>query len=167
MAMVPDPFRPSARRPRVREEPNEDEIGKALPEPVIAQLDANLDLLGPSGRGGVLTAVDLQAMHRAVYQILRDTGRRPGEVTSLSVDCVEVIGGQHNLIYDNHKAARKGRRLPITAATAAIIAQWRQHRLRLRTAPVIDRWLFPSPLLRSQQSHGHITPNCVRRAFKA
>ncbi len=134
---------------------------------MIAQLDANLDLLGPSGRGGVLTAVDLQAMHQAVYQILRDTGRRPGEVTSLSVDCVEVIGGQHNLIYDNHKAARKGRRLPITAATAAIIAQWRQHRLRLRTAPVIDRWLFPSPLLRSQQSHGHITPNCVRRAFKA
>lgn len=167
MAMVPDPFRPSARRPRVRDNPNEDEIGKALPESVIARLDANLDLLGPAGRGGVLTAADLQAMHQAVYQILRDTGRRPGEVTSLSVDCVEVIDGQHNLVYDNHKAARKGRRLPITAATAAIIAGWRQHRLGLRTAPVIDRWLFPSPLLRSQQSHGHITPSCVRRAFKA
>ncbi|MGH3858866.1 tyrosine-type recombinase/integrase [Actinokineospora sp.] len=167
MAMVPDPFRPSARRARVRDEPNEDEIGKALPESVIAQLDVYLDLLGPSGRGGVFAAADLQAMHQAVYQILRDTGRRPGEVVSLSVDCVEVIDGQHNLVYDNHKAARRGRRLPITAATAAIIADWREHRLRLRTAPVTDRWLFPSPLLRCQQSHGHITPNCVRRAFKA
>lgn len=167
MAIVPDPFRPAARRWRVRDEPNEEEIGKALPESVIVQLDAHLDLLGPTGRGGVLTAADLQAMHQAVYQILRDTGRRPGEVVSLSVDCVEVIDGQHNLIYDNHKAARMRRRLPITASTAAIIAKWRQHRLGLRTAPVIDRWLFPSPLLRSQQSHGHITPSCVRRAFKA
>lgn len=167
MAMVPDPFRPSVRRARVRDEPSEDEIGKALPESVIAQLDANLGLLGPTGRGGVFTAADLQAMHQTVYQILRDTGRRPGEVTSLSVDCVEVIDGQHNLVYDNHKAARRGRRLPITAATAAIIAHWRQHRVGLRTAPVIDRWLFPSPLLRTQQSRGHITPNCVRRAFKA
>lgn len=167
MAMVPDPFRPSPRRARVRDEPSEEEIGKALPESVIAQLDANLDLLGPSGRGGVFTAADLQAMHQTVYQILRDTGRRPGEVTSLATDCVEVIDGQHNLVYDNHKAGRMRRRLPITAATAAIIAGWREHRLRLRTAPVIDRWLFPSPLLRSRQSAGHITPSCVRRAFNA
>ena len=51
-------------------------------------------------------------MHQAIYQILRDTGRRPGEVVSLRVGCIEVIGGQHNLIYDNHKAGRMRRRLP-------------------------------------------------------
>lgn len=168
MTMVPDPFRPARRRQWVRDEdPNEDEIGKALPEPVIAQLDAHLPLLGPAGRFGVFTATDLQAMHQAIYQILRDTGRRPGEVVSLATDCVEVIDGQHNLVYDNHKAARMGRRLPITAATAGIIADWRAHRLDLRTAPVTDRWLFPSPLLRSHQSAGHLTSNAVCRAFKA
>lgn len=168
MTIVPDPFRPVHRRHRVRDQdPNEDEIGKALPESVIAQLDAHLHQLGPAGRFGVFAAADLQAMHQAIYQILRDTGRRPGEVVSLGVDCVEVIDGQHNLVYDNHKAARMGRRLPITAATAAIIADWRAHRLGLRTAPVTGRWLFPSPLLRCQQSHGHLTSNAVCRGFKA
>ena len=36
MATVPDPFRP-ARRHRIRRDPNEDEVGKALPDTVIAQ----------------------------------------------------------------------------------------------------------------------------------
>jgi hypothetical protein len=49
MAAVPDPFRP-AHRHRVRNDPNEDELGKALPETVISQLDARLHLLGPAGR---------------------------------------------------------------------------------------------------------------------
>ena len=115
MAAVPDPFRP-AHRHRVRDEPNEDELGKALPDTVIRQLDARLDLLGPAGRGGSLTATDLQQMHRTIYQILRDTGRRPGEVVSLRIGCIEIIDGQHNLIYDNHKAGRLRRRLPITSA---------------------------------------------------
>ena len=65
-----------------------------------------------------MSAADLQAMHQTIYQILRDTGRRPGEIVSLKIGCVEVIDGQHNLIYDNHKAARLRRRLPITADTA-------------------------------------------------
>ena len=60
MAAVPDPFRP-ARRHRVRDDPNEDELGKALPETVIRQLDAHLHLLGPTGRAGAVTATDLQA----------------------------------------------------------------------------------------------------------
>ena len=41
MATVPDPFRPATRH-RVRDDPNEDELGKALPDPVIRQLDAHL-----------------------------------------------------------------------------------------------------------------------------
>ena len=166
MAAVPDPFRPAGRH-RVRAEPNEDELGKALPESVITQLDARLDLLGPAGRAGSITAADLQQMQRTIYQILRDTGRRPGEVVSLRVGCVEVIDGQHNLIYDNHKAARLRRRLPITSETAELIINWQRHRSQLPTPPAIRHWLFPSPQLRAQQSHGHVTPACVGRTFKA
>ena len=165
MAEVPDPFRPAARH-RVREEANEDEIGKALPEMVIAQLDAHLDLLGPTGRAGAIGAADLKLMHQTIYQILRDTGRRPGEVTSLRVGCLEVIDGQHNLIYDNHKAGRMRRRLPITTDTAQTIASWQQHRAQLRIPPAQDQWLFPTPLLRAHQSRGHLTSCCVGRVFK-
>ena len=106
-------------------------------------------------------------MHQTIYQILRDTGRRPGEVVSLRTGCIEVIGGQHNLIYDNHKAGRMRRRLPITTGTAEIILAWQRHRAGLRVPPALDRWLFPSPLLRARQSRGHVTPACVARVLKA
>jgi integrase len=165
MAAVPDPFRPAPRH-RVRDDPNEDELGKALPETVIRQLDARLHLLGPAGRAGAIPAPGLQLMHQSIYQILRDTGRRPGEVVSLRPGCIEVIDGQHNLIYDNHKAGRMRRRLPITTGTAQIILSWQRHRSQLRLPPVQDRWLFPSPLLRAHQSRGHVTPAAVARAFK-
>ncbi len=165
MAAVPDPFRPATRH-RVHDDPNEDELGKALPETVIRQLDAHLHLLGPAGRAGAIAAADLQLMHQTIYQILRDTGRRPGEVVSLRTGCIEIISGQHNLIYDNHKAGRMRRRLPITSGTAEIILSWQRHRALLRVPAALDRWLFPSPLLRARQSRGHVTPACVARAFK-
>jgi integrase len=166
MTQVPDTFRPPGRL-RIRQEANEDEIGKALPDPVIRRLDASLHLLGPAGRAGSIPATDLQAMHQVIYQVLRDTGRRPGEVVSLHTGCVEVTGGQHNLIYDNHKAGRMRRRLPITTGTAQTIMGWEQRRASLATPPAQRHWLFPSPLLRAQRSHGHLTPAAVARAFKA
>ncbi len=126
MTDVPDPFRPSPRRHRLIEDANEEQLGKALPDTVIRQLDQHLDLLGPTGGHGSMSAADLQAMHQTIYQILRDTGRRPGEIVSLKIGCVEVIDGQHNLIYDNHKAARLRRHLPITADTAELIAAWQR-----------------------------------------
>jgi integrase len=165
MTAVPDPFRP-VRRHRVHDDPNEEELGKALPETVIRQLDAHLDLLGPTGRGGPLTAADLQLMHQTIYRILRDTGRRPGEVVSLRLGCVEVIDGQHNLIYDNHKAGRMRRRLPITTDTTQVITSWQQHRTQLSTPDSQRQWLFPSPLLRAHQSRGHLTSASVGRTFK-
>ena len=166
MEAVPGPFRPATRH-RVRGDPSEDEAGKALPEMVIRQLDARLRLLGPAGRAGAIPAAGLQLMHQVIYQILRDTGRRPGEVVSLRTGCIEVTGGQHNLIYDNHKAGRMRRRLPITTGTAEIILSWQRHRAQLRVPPALDRWLFPTPLLRARQSRGHVTPACAARAFKA
>jgi len=165
MARVPDTFRPAGRL-RIRQEASEDELGKALPDPVIRRLDASLPLLGPAGRAGSISAADLQAMHQVIYQILRDTGRRPGEVVSLRAGCVEITGGQHSLIYDNHKAGRMRRRLPITTGTAQIITGWHEHRARLATPPAQRHWLFPSPLLRAQRSHGHLTPAAVARTFK-
>jgi integrase len=165
LTAVPDPFRPT-RRHRVHDDPNEDELGKALPETVIRQLDAHLHLLGPTGRAGPIAAADLQLMHQTIYQILRDTGRRPGEVVSLRIDCLEVIDGHHNLIYDNHKAGRMRRRLPITTDTAQVITSWQQRRPQLSTPDTQRQWLFPSPLLRAHQSRGHLTPACVGRVFK-
>ena len=164
IAEVPDPFG-RGRVQRIVEDPNEDELGKALPESVIRKLDTNIGLLGPRGRAGSISAADLQVMHQTIYRILRDTGRRPGEVVSLHIGCIEIIGGQHNLIYDNHKAARKRRRLPITADTAEIITAWEHHRAELSTPPATRQWLFPSPLLRARQAVGHLTANCVGRAF--
>jgi integrase len=164
---VPDPFRPAKRRSRVVEDANEEQLGRALPDSVIRQLDAHLELLGPSGRQGSIPAVELAAMYRTIYRILRDTGRRPGEVVSLKVGCVEIIDGAHNLIYDNHKAGRLRRRLPITTETAELIMAWEDRRASLPTAPMTRRWLFPSPMLRSNQSLGHLTPSAVGVAFRA
>lgn len=166
MTGVPDPFRQSQRRHRLIEETNEEQLGKALPEKVIRQLDQHLSLLGPTGPHGSMSAADLRAMHQTIYQILRDTGRRPGEIVSLKIGCVEVIDAQHNLVYDNHKAARLRRRLPITTDTAEIITAWQDRRTQLSTAPATRQWLFPSPLLRSRQARGHLIASSIGVAFR-
>jgi integrase len=164
MAEVPDPFG-RGRPQRVVVEANEDEIGKALPESVIRQLDANLGLLGPDGRGGSMSAAVLRDMQQTIYRLLRDTGRRPGEIVSLKVGCIEMIDGQPNLVYDNHKAGRMRRRLPITTETAETVRTWERRRAELGGPPISQPWLFPTPLLRARQSLGHVTPSCVARAF--
>jgi len=133
MAEVPSSFRPAKRRQRVVEDANEDQVGKALPEPVVRQLDEHLHLLGEEGRAGSMSAADMREMHQTIYRILRDTGRRPGEVVSLEVGCTEVVDGQHNLVYDNHKAGRLRRRLPIAPGTAQVILAWEHRRAGLPT----------------------------------
>ena len=117
MSVVPDPFRPASRH-RVREDPNEDELGKALPEMVIRQLDASLHLLGPAGRAGAIAAADLQQMHQVIYQILRDTGRRPGEVVSLRAW----------LRRGDRRPAQPGLRQPQGGADAPPALDHRRHR---------------------------------------
>lgn len=166
MSEVPDPFRPSQRLHRIVEDINEEQLGKALSENVIRQLNQHLPLLGPAGPMGSTSATDLQAMHQTIYQILRDTGRRPGEIVSLKINCIEVIDGQHNLVYDNHKAARLRRRLPITNDSAEVIMAWQRHRTQLPTPPATRQWLFPSPQLRTRQAHGHLTSSCIGVAFR-
>jgi integrase len=165
MTEVPDPFG-RGRAQHVMEDANEDEVGKALPESVIRQLDAHIGLLGPGSHGGSISAADLQAMQQTIYRLLRDTGRRPGEIVSLRTGCIEVIDGQPNLVYDNHKAGRMRRRLPITVETAEVVLAWQRRRAEIAGPPLTHQWLFRTPLLRAQQSVGHLTAGSVARAFK-
>jgi len=95
---------------------------RALPPYVVAQLDAQVELLaavpGCSGAARIATlgALGERAGQVAVrsYQLLKGTGRRVGEVASLHLDCLDVDEhGKDVLVYDNHKAGRMGRRLPL------------------------------------------------------
>ena len=131
-----------------------DELGKALPAHVVAALDAELDRLravpgsagGPSHHGlGVLTE---RAGETAVlaYLLLKGTGRRVGEVASLHLDCLGL--DEHAkpvLVYDNHKAARMGRQLPLadTALVETIRSQQAWVTGRFPGTPREALWLLP------------------------
>jgi integrase/ribosomal protein L29 len=95
-------------------EPNRD-----LPPEIMRQLCAHLvQLTSPVMR----TAVELAI----------DTGRRPEEICDLDFDCLaRDQDGSPVLVFDNHKANRPGRRLPISELTAALITA-QQHRVRAR-----------------------------------
>jgi integrase len=130
-----------------QEEAGEDEIGKAIPEPVIRQLDAHLHLLGQGRARGqrTLDTSDLQLMYSTLYTLLRDTGRRPNEIVSLPRDCLETRQDQTSLVWHNHKARRHRRRLPITASTAQAIRTWQTRRDQLQPLlpPGGATYLFP------------------------
>jgi integrase len=147
-------------------EPNEDQIGKAIPETVIAQLDAHLDLFDGGRPYGLLwSRADAKALFQTAYVVLRDTGRRPGELVSLAADCVEVDGGEHALVYDNHKKGRLRRRLPITAETAGAIRTWQQHRAGLLLPAVAGPWLFPA--CNESSGPGHLTTTRLSQALRS
>lgn len=148
-------------RPTKRETEAEDLLGRSLPEHVIAQLDAHLDRLGRHSNFAQLgwSAEDVRRMYQTVYQLIRDTGRRPEEVTTLKVGCLTYIDDKPTLIYDNHKAGRLGRRLPIAESTAMVIKDWQQHLAGLPTDKLGPGWMFPSPGQRGRMGHGggHLT----------
>lgn len=125
----------------------EDEGGRAIPEHVIAQLDQHLHLMGAgsSHKHAGWQASDFAAMYQEVYRIIRDTGRRPEEATSLKRDCLQWIDGKPSLIYDNRKRRRHGRRLPISPETARHIQEWQKMRDSLPEMPGCEEWLFPAP----------------------
>ncbi|MFF1344245.1 tyrosine-type recombinase/integrase [Streptomyces sp. NPDC058290] len=119
------------------DEPEDTEAGRDLPEEVMRVLCANLDLLEEMSTTEVRVATEL----------LIDTGRRPDEIYTLTLDCLETDpDGSPVLIYDNHKAYRLGRRLPIGSETAEVIRR-QQQRVRDRfpdVAPARLR-LLPRP----------------------
>jgi len=148
-----------ARRKMVGEGP-----GRALPAHVVDQLDAQLDLLtavpgcvGPARRA-TLGALGEQAGQVAVlaYRLLKGTGRRVGEVASLRLDCLSVDEyGKDVLVYDNHKAGRMGRRLPLADSALVMTIRAQQAWVAGRfpdTAP--ERlWLLPRPHKNADGSH--------------
>lgn len=125
-------------------EQNEDELGKAIPESVLRQLDAHTHLLGVGIPYGELAEDDVRELATTAYVILRDTGRRPREVAELRYDCLEWDGDDCFLIWDNIKGGRKRRRLPITQDTAAAIEKWRSRRKTLLAPAKSDGHLFPA-----------------------
>ena len=117
---LPDDF--ALREDDIPDEPEDEAAGRDLPAEVMRNLTGHLDQLEASSGTDIRVAVEL----------MMDTGRRPDEIASLMLDCLETDpDGKPVLIYDNHKAHRKGRRLPIAAATAAIITE-QQERVRAR-----------------------------------
>ena len=84
---------------------------------------------------------------RTAIQIAFDTGRRPEDILALPLDCLARDADDGAvLIYDNAKAGRLGRRLPIGQATAAIIlAQQDRVRDRFPDTPAGELKLLPGP----------------------
>ncbi|MET7410141.1 tyrosine-type recombinase/integrase [Streptomyces parvulus] len=117
----------------IPDDPEDTEAGRDLPLEVMRQICAHLDMIA-----------DTQS--RTAIELLIDTGRRPGEIAKLPWDCLDKDGdGQPVLIYDNHKALRNGRRLPISENTAAlIVTQQQRTRARFPHTPSKDLRLLPS-----------------------
>ena len=139
--------------------------GRALPAHVVDQLDAHLELLaavpgcvGPARRA-TLGALGEQAGEIAVlgYRLLKGTGRRVGEeLVSLHLDCLDVDEyGKDVLVYDNHKAARLGRHLPLadSALVGAIRAQQAWVAARFPDTARQRLWLLPRPHKNTDGTH--------------
>lgn len=148
----------------VVEESNEDEIGKAVPESVIRQLDAQL---GTMGRGFPYTGYEpdvIEAMFQTAYQVMRDTGRRPNEVVGLKRGSLEFDGDDCFLVWNNRKGKRNRRRLPIDKDTVEIIQVWEERRDGL-TVPAASRpYLFPA--ITGLGRVAHLTTNNFSRALR-
>jgi integrase len=126
------------------EDSSEEQAGKAIPELVIAQLDAHTHLIGGNTAYGDFPIEAVQAMFRTIYILLRDTGRRPWEVRWLRVDCLDTDAGEYVLIWDNRKSRRNRRRLEIGRQTAFAVQEWLAIRQTLKI-PVRSRtFLFPA-----------------------
>jgi len=132
----------------------EDEPGRALPSHVVAQLDAQRQLLravpgssgGPAHRSLGILGDQAGEMAVLTFLLLKGTGRRVGEVASLHLECLDVDEhGEPVLVYDNHKAMRLGRRLPIadSALVKAIRAQQAWVREHFPDTPSAKLWLLP------------------------
>lgn len=120
----------------IPDDPEDTETGRDLPPEVMNHLCQHLSQLEETAGTEVRVAVEL----------LIDTGRRPGEICQLPLDCLDRDpDGNPVLVYDNHKNNRLGRRLPITGATAdLIISQQQRIRQRFPGTPPATLKLLPA-----------------------
>ena len=117
----------------VPDKPESAEPGRDLPVEIMRQICAHLDDV----RSPVM---------RCAIELAIDTGRRPEELCTLNVDCLSRDGdGAAVLVYDNHKANRLGRRLPISENTAQLlIDQHARVRARWPDTPLAELKLLPT-----------------------
>ena len=124
-------------------DPIEEEFGKSIPIHVQRQLDAHVDDIGRHLTHGSLTTEQRHQMFVTIYVLLRDTGRRCREVASLKTNYLTRDSNGPILIYDNHKAGRYGRRLPIVQSTADVFEDWLKTRATLNVHEASREYLFP------------------------
>ncbi|MFD5409474.1 tyrosine-type recombinase/integrase [Streptomyces nojiriensis] len=148
----------------VVEESNEDEIGKAVPESVIRQLDAHLGTMGRDFLYSGFEPDAIEAMFQTTYQVTRDTGRRPNEVVALKRGSLEFDGGDGYLVWNNHKSKRHRRRLPIDKGTVEIIQTWEERRNGLTVPKASAPYLFPA--ITGTGLFDHLTTNNFSRALR-
>jgi len=117
----------------VPDKPESAEPGRDLPVEIMRQLCAHLDDV----RSPVM---------RCAIELAIDTGRRPEELCTLNVDCLaRDDDAAAVLVYDNHKANRLGRRLPISENTAQLlIDQHARVRARWPDTPLAELKLLPT-----------------------
>jgi integrase len=108
------------------------ERGRDLPPEIMRQLCDHLDLIASPE---IRTATELAI----------DTGRRPEEIAALDWDCLaRDADGAPVLVYENHKASRARRCLPVSEATAAVITAQQRVRERFPATPVAELKLLPT-----------------------
>ncbi len=117
----------------VPDKPEAAAAGRDLPPEIMRQICAQLDRL-------------TSASMRTAIELAIDTGRRPEEICDLAFDCLaREPDGLAVLVFDNHKAGRLGRRLPIGATTAGVITTQQQLvQARYPHTPVSELKLLPT-----------------------
>jgi hypothetical protein len=71
------------------------------------------------------------------------------------------------LVYDNRKARRFGRRLPVDVSTAKLVDKWEARLATLVVPPPCKDALFPAPGARNRERRKHLSPNQFGKIFKA
>ncbi len=113
------------------------EPGRDVPDEIMRQLCGHLR---------ELEEVISSRETRVAVELMIDTGRRPAEVCALDWDCLaRDADGTPVLVYDNSKAHRQRRRLPVSEHTAALITgQKTAVRERFPDTPPARLRLLPS-----------------------
>ena len=102
---------------------------------------------------------------RIAVELLMDTGRRPAEICTLEWDClVRDADGTPVLVYDNSKAHRLHRRLPVSEHTATLITEQKLAvRERFPATPPARLKLLPSRRLNPIGSRPVTEDNLIGR----
>jgi integrase len=132
------------------------EPGRDIPAEIMRQICARLPELE--------RAISSRETRIAV-ELLMDTGRRPAEICRLTWDCLtRAADGAPVLVYDNAKAHRLRRRLPISEHTAVLITEQKTAvRQRFPGTPPARLALLPSRRLNPAGSRPITEDNLIGR----